>query len=320
MTSTGLNLIHGSGLINGTLGDDCIVGSPSVDFINADDGDDEVYGNAGGDRINGGDGNDFLDGGDGDDTMDGQNGDDVLFGGDGAEDMAGGDGNDYLFGGDNALFARPEELFGEDGDDILIGGPGNDYLEGGSNSGTDTDNDYLVGTDYTYDSTNSNEIDVLTGGRGADTFVLGELRSIIEQDDWRQDELTGQSDWRKQYYQNGWGRGDDSYAVIEDFRPNQGDQIQLIDPNSLMEGAPGLRPSYVVAPSSISGIPGSAIYIQSVWAAKPPDLVAIVKFPANPDRTVNLRSDYMNFLIGSTEFEPINPPLPIPIAPLPPRF
>jgi RTX calcium-binding nonapeptide repeat (4 copies) len=52
--------ISGAGVINGTPGDDVIVGSSGNDVINGLGGDDLVCGGLGNDIINGGDGNDTL--------------------------------------------------------------------------------------------------------------------------------------------------------------------------------------------------------------------------------------------------------------------
>src|SRR5262245_19091132 len=59
--------IVGSGLINGTSGDDVIVGSAGADLVNAGDGNDRVCGLAGTDDLRGELGDDRLDGGPGDD-------------------------------------------------------------------------------------------------------------------------------------------------------------------------------------------------------------------------------------------------------------
>ncbi len=54
---------------------------------------------------------------------------------------------------------------------------------------------------------NSNEQDTLIGGKGADVFVLGDLKGA--------------------YYQDFGKFSDASYATIKDFDPTQGDLIQL---------------------------------------------------------------------------------------------
>jgi len=65
------NIVTGSGTINGTLGNDLILGSSNADTVNANEGDDCVLGGGGDDTLNGWDGNDVLDGGAGTDTCNG---------------------------------------------------------------------------------------------------------------------------------------------------------------------------------------------------------------------------------------------------------
>lgn len=90
--------------------------------------------------------------------------------------------------------------------DTLYGGKGNDVLDGGSG------NDYLDGTRtgyYNTTGTGQGEYDVLIGGSGADTFVLGS-NAVVFYDDL----LTGDL-------------GMDDYANILDFEIAEGDRIQL---------------------------------------------------------------------------------------------
>ncbi|MEM7772951.1 MAG: hypothetical protein AAF327_20890 [Cyanobacteria bacterium P01_A01_bin.37] len=195
------NVIMGSGYILGTNLDDCITGSLDVDFIEALDGNDEIFAGGSGDRVNAGDGNDVVFGGTGDDTIDGQDDDDLLFGEEETDDIAGGDGNDVLIGGANSGFNPGfEVLNGEDGNDLLIGGAGDDRLVGGDDrrDGSEPDDDILVGTDYA--SAGVGEIDYFRGGAGADTFVLGELRSTVAKTPHREGEVVNQNLRQKIYY------------------------------------------------------------------------------------------------------------------------
>ncbi|NMG18330.1 calcium-binding protein [Brasilonema bromeliae] len=111
---------------------------------------------------------------------------------------------DTIMGGDGADILR-----GSGGDDTLIGNRGNDQLFGGDG------NDILQGTNYisyliggggefkNYDY--PKDIDTLTGGTGADTFVLGN------------------SPYDKYYFGNLF----QDYAIISDFKSSEGDKITL---------------------------------------------------------------------------------------------
>lgn len=77
-------------------------------------------------------------------------GNDFMFGGNGDDNLDGGYGDD--------------NLYGEDGNDNLYGFFGNDTLNGGAGD------DRIKGS---FLHSGINEIDRLTGGVGADTFVLG---------------------------------------------------------------------------------------------------------------------------------------------------
>jgi hypothetical protein len=64
------NIVSGTGTIDGTEGNDLIVGSPGADTINALGGNDCVLGGSGDDQISGGDGTDVCIGSSGTDTFD----------------------------------------------------------------------------------------------------------------------------------------------------------------------------------------------------------------------------------------------------------
>lgn len=126
--------------IDGTDGDDVIVGTAEAD---------NIQGGAGKDRINGGDGNDIVAGGAGNDYVYGDGGDDEVYGGDGNDALVGHSGNDLIMGGngDDGVFgggnndtiygeAGTDTLFGDGGDDFIDGGEGNDRLFGGSGNDT----------------------------------------------------------------------------------------------------------------------------------------------------------------------------------------
>ncbi len=197
-----------SNTVFGEAGNDKIFAGDSVDVIDAGDGNDVVLsgagddfltGEGGNDRLYGEGGNDLIDGGSGDDKLSGDVGNDQLFGNDGIDSLNGGAGNDLLDGGQGN-----DLLTGGTDNDTLIGGNGNDELQG--NSG----NDKLIGvnTDVATSSFGQGEIDVLTGGQGADTFVLGDKNAA--------------------YYSDGnpGSFGDKDFAIIKDFQSGV-DTIQL---------------------------------------------------------------------------------------------
>jgi len=153
-----------------------------------------LYGDAGSDSLYGNDGNDIVSGGDGFDYVAGGNGNDSLYGGGDTDTLTGGTGNDSLYGGDGN-----DSLYGGTGNDFLYGGNGNDFLYGDAGSDNlfgDAGSDYVKG----YGNT-SGEYDNLTGGAGADRFVIGAYSST--------------------YYL---GSG---YATIKDFKYAEGDRVQV---------------------------------------------------------------------------------------------
>ncbi len=122
--------ITGAGTINGTFGNDVILGSPGADTINGGGGSDTICGDDGNDTINGDLGNDKVLGGNGNDVIDGGAGNDNLYGGDGDDIITGGINND--------------NLYGEDDNDTIKGGAGNDLNNGGNDNDGCVD---IIGTD-----------------------------------------------------------------------------------------------------------------------------------------------------------------------------
>jgi Ca2+-binding RTX toxin-like protein len=91
--------------LNGTPGNDSLIGLGGSDVISGSQGDDTLNGGAGNDNLRGGSGNDRLIDRSGNNTLTGGNGDDSLRGGSGADVLAGGRGNNELAGGgDRDLF------------------------------------------------------------------------------------------------------------------------------------------------------------------------------------------------------------------------
>lgn len=93
---------------------------------------------------------------------------------------------------------RNEILLGGSGCDTLLGESGSDHLNGEAND------DLIVGGGFRL---NSHERDTLTGGTGADVFVIGDSYGA--------------------YYQDSIGYSLDSFAIITDFNPLEGDLIQV---------------------------------------------------------------------------------------------
>ncbi len=116
----------------------------SDQVIEGTDGDDDLLGGFGDDEINGLDGDDEIDGSQGDDEIDGGDGDDMIMGGDGDDLIDGGDGDDEISGGDG-----DDEIMGGDGDDLFRPGLGSDIVDGGdgNNSVGYTDLDVGVTVD-----------------------------------------------------------------------------------------------------------------------------------------------------------------------------
>ena len=122
-----------------------------------------------------------------DNVLSGLQGNDSLFGMGGNDELFGSFGKDKLDGGDGA-----DVLYGQDGNDTLNGNRGNDRLIG------ETGRDTLIG----YGGVGS-ERDSLTGGVGADRFVIG-----------------SKGDGGIFYLGSG-------YATITDFSARDGDRIQI---------------------------------------------------------------------------------------------
>ncbi|MBH8571628.1 calcium-binding protein [Nostocaceae cyanobacterium CENA369] len=263
-------LIGGAG--NDTLrGDSIWVEFPIVtSFINFI-GDDTLDGGSGDDLLDGGSGNDSLYGGSGNDSLyggmvqgrwftDGNNvlyggaGDDLLQGGIQNDFLDGGTGNDTLGGDDSGLFRGicEDTLLGGSGDDLLIGAYGSDVLDGGAG------NDVLSGgagpiSEY--------EVDTLTGGAGADRFILGDEYDSLYVPYSSVDGIKN------------------NYAIITDFNSNQ-DIIQLSG------GYEGVYLDKYSLGSSPVGLPqGVAIYLSY-------GLVAVVQGVTN----LSLEGSYFRFV------------------------
>ncbi|NJO45817.1 MAG: calcium-binding protein [Oscillatoriales cyanobacterium RM2_1_1] len=112
-----------SGGILALGGDDFLIGSSQIDFINGNQGDDLLAGAGGNDLIRGGKGDDAIAGDSGNDIINGNRDRDLLQGGEGDDFLRGGKDNDTLQGG-----AGNDILIGDLGTDVLSGGTGADQF------------------------------------------------------------------------------------------------------------------------------------------------------------------------------------------------
>ncbi len=152
--------------IEGTGGDDTLLGTLNDDTLSGLGGNDRIEANLGSDLLSGGDGNDTLLGQAGTDILAGDAGDDEVKGGKGDDFLFGGVGDDRLIGGPGDDLVSDEEgadyLRGDQGDDVLfsvdgLDAPGMaDTVEGGIG------NDRLTGDDG----------DILSGGEGVNRFEV----------------------------------------------------------------------------------------------------------------------------------------------------
>jgi Ca2+-binding RTX toxin-like protein len=253
----------------GDAGNDQLYGGYDDDTLEGGSGADQLYGEQGKDTLLGGEGNDVMDGGIEADSMVGGAGNDTYYvdnAGDKINDLGAvsdvdtvivtqtvsytlaanienasisATGNADLTGNalNNALTGNDaiNVLNGATGNDVIKAGGGNDVIDGGAgndvvNGGAGNDN--ICGT---VRATNGGrgDVDQLTGGAGADLFVLGGVAGRFYDD--------GIS---------GVGRGD--YGRINDFVVGQ-DQLQL----------KGNASQYYIGSSGVSGVTGTGIFFDS---------------------------------------------------------
>jgi Ca2+-binding RTX toxin-like protein len=129
-------LFAGPMTLEGSAGNDWLVGDKFADHLN---------GHGGADLLSGGNGSDVILAGNGRDDLAGGNGKDLLKGGAGADDLYGGNGADVLIGGGGA-----DHLSGDGGHDVMTGGKGADVFEFDlppDQAGVDTITDFQTGLD-----------------------------------------------------------------------------------------------------------------------------------------------------------------------------
>jgi Subtilase family/RTX calcium-binding nonapeptide repeat (4 copies) len=175
-----LGTVLNDSLSGGLYENNSIVGFAGNDRIFGGYQNDLIFGNIGLDIISGYDGNDTVLAGQDNDWIDAGSNDDLIFGNLGADTLYGYFGSDTLLGGQGN-----DQLYGERNNDLLSGDLGDDTLIGVYNG-------FYVTTP------GKGEIDTLTGGQGADVFVLG--------------------DNSKSYYL---GQGNSDFALLTDFNANE---------------------------------------------------------------------------------------------------
>ncbi|MBL1203429.1 MAG: hypothetical protein FWK04_31260 [Nostoc sp. GBBB01] len=164
-----------------------------------------------------------------------QGGSDRVIGTNGSELINGGAGNDYLDGKGGT-----DVLLGDGGNDTILGGLGKDIVFGGDG------NDRLIGW-----GGGSDEIDLLNGDQGADTYVLGDPTSV--------------------FYANS---GKSDYAEILNLQTS--DRIEL----------KGIANNYSLGSASSVSIIQSAV---SIFTNNGTELIAVVETGLN--QNTNLATD-----------------------------
>ena len=224
--------------ITGKNGNDTIRGKGGKDTIYGDQGADRVFGDRGNDKLFGGSGNDYVHGGSGNDRVNGGSGNDRLLGGWGNDGLNGGSGNDRIDGG-----SGNDRLLGGLGSDRLVGGDGNDFLQGAWRR-------------------KSAEKDVMTGGKGRDTFVLGNQSGTLY-DDGKKGSM-----------------GVSNYALITDLNTRQGDMIQLSNDHD-----------YRLGSSPKGADSGRGLFIDNA-AGQKDELIAVIRGSGN----LNLNSSTFKYV------------------------
>ncbi len=169
MLRGGIEGVQDMAVINGTSGNDSLLGTNAADNLSGLAGNDSLQGGGGYDELTGGDGDDLLADSLGGGQLQGGAGNDTLTlalsgAGTNFPYAYGGDGNDSIIATGRHNNGYSLQAFGEAGNDTLSGSTDNDYLDGGSGNDSvldDIGNDNLRGGGGT---------DVLDGGAGNDTL------------------------------------------------------------------------------------------------------------------------------------------------------
>lgn len=164
--------------VDGTPGDDRLLGSECADRIAGLGGDDIVDARGGNDIVVTGAGNDHIVGGGGNDQIDAGAGNDIVFGGAGNDVIHGGPGHDSLHGGDG-----DDTIYGGAGNDVITGGAGNDIIDAGEGDDTvdggpgDNIIDAGPGNDVVTAGDGNNTV---RAGGGDDRVTLGNGNDVVD--------------------------------------------------------------------------------------------------------------------------------------------
>lgn len=169
------------------------------------DGADEIYATSGSDLAAGEDGNDSLRGREGSDTLMGGAGNDSLFGQDGQDRVFGDRGNDEVHGG-----SGDDTMMGGSGNDTLYGGPGDDELVGADITNRDWElgdwhSEIATSSDLEYQPPEEDEENVLYGGDGNDSLLLGE------------GDIAYGGSGNDEFDVGSWVQDEDNVPVVQDF-------------------------------------------------------------------------------------------------------
>src|SRR5262249_41570071 len=187
-------------LTGGSAGHDHLNGTESGKMLFAGRSNDTVAGMAGNDMLNGGSGDDKIWGGSGNDRLSGDNGNDLVVGGFGADRMDGGSGNDVLLSRSDA----GEMVAAQDGTTQIF-----------------------ADETAAFKAVN----DVLTGGKGADTFRFEGLVNAKDEIVAKHVNADGTIDWHgvtgennnvDDHWVDGFGNDVSTY-----FNRRQGDKIEI---------------------------------------------------------------------------------------------
>ena len=173
--------------VQGTAGNDLLIGNWWEENFYGKDGDDEIFGNNDDDNILGGEGNDIIYGNNGKDVINAGDGHNKIYGGQDGDQIVAGEGNDTIFGqwgndvidageGDNYVDAGSgnDRVSVGDGSNIIIGGDGSDVIVAG-------DGDNIIKAGRGDDSvTVGDGSNLIEAGEGADIIVAGNGDNFID--------------------------------------------------------------------------------------------------------------------------------------------